>query len=794
MQLVVTEKPSVARDLARVLGVPATGTDAFRGREHVITWCLGHLVELDEPASYDPAWKRWSFAALPMLPTAFKLRPVRRTAARWKALRALLTDRSFAQVVNACDAGREGELIFRHCYELARSRLPVLRLWVSSLTDAALRAALAKLEPGARYDALADAARSRSEADWLVGLNATRAMTCRQRQSSGELLSLGRVQTPTLALLVAREKALRAFVPRDYWELEGSFRTLAAAPERFTARWAHQGRARLATAALADALKARCEAARGDDGPVVEHRDARTQRVPPPLLFDLTALQRTANRRYGLSAARTLQVAQALYETHKLLTYPRTDSRYLSNDLRAELPRVWAALATLPVYAPFTARTAPFTAKLPRVFDDGKVRDHHALLPTARAPVPERLSADERRLYDLVARRTLGAFFPDAEFAVVTAVVRVGRAEALAPAPPAPEPPRKDDEDPEEKLPLWEALPAAPDRFVARGRTRVVAGWQEVAGFDDDDPKAPALPALSVGQRLGGSYAARAKKTVAPRRYTEATLLGAMESAGKAIDDEALREAMKDHGLGTPATRAATVETLLERRYVTRQDKALFPTTLGEALIDALPVEALRSAELTGRWEARLARMARGEEKRAAFMADIAEFVRATVKVLATAPTVSTRAPSASVATAPAASTPQGRSRRAARAERSAGGTKPARAVGAVKPSRAVDDAKPPVREGSGTQASGVPCPRCSVGTLIVGHAAWGCSRWREGCRVVIPYEAHGRRLTEAQARALATRGVTRPGSFTLAGATIRGRLRLDLTPDRPEVLLDVVG
>ncbi|MBI5512551.1 MAG: DNA topoisomerase III [Deltaproteobacteria bacterium] len=748
MQLVVTEKPSVARDLARVLGVPATGKEAFRGRDVVITWCLGHLVELDEPASYDPAWKRWSLAALPMLPAAFRLRPVRRTAARWRALKGLLTDRSFTAVVNACDAGREGELIFRHCHELSRSRLPVLRLWVSSLTDAALRAGLARLEPGARYDALADAARSRSEADWLVGLNATRAMTCRQRAHSGELLSLGRVQTPTLALLVAREKALRAFVPKDYWELEGAFTTAGAGAERFTARWGHQGRSRLAAAALASALKARCEACTGAQGPTVEHRDARTQRVPPPLLFDLTALQRTANRRYGMSAARALQVAQSLYETHKLLTYPRTDSRYLSGDLRAELPRVWAALATLPVYAPFTARVCAPTARLARVFDDGKVRDHHAIIPTARAPDPSRLSADERRLYDLVARRTLGAFFPDAEFQVVTAVVRVGAPAGPAPAPPAPEAPRREEEDPEEKLPLWEALPPPPDRFLARGRTRVVAGWQEVAGLDDDDGKTPALPPLAVGQRLAGAYTSRAKKTVAPRRYTEATLLGAMESAGKTIDDEALREAMKDHGLGTPATRAATLETLLERKYATRQDKALVPTALGEALIDALPVEALRSAELTGQWEARLSRMARGEEKRARFMADIAEFVRAMVKVLGAAPAVAT-------------------------------GKAPAPEV------------KPKGKTKVTSVALSVKCPRCREGTLIVGHSAWGCSRWREGCRVVIPYEAHGRRLTTAQAKDLATRGVTRPASFVVGGKDLRGRLRLDLAKDRPEVLLE---
>jgi DNA topoisomerase-3 len=422
---------------------------------------------------------------------------------------------------------------------------------------------------------------------------------------------------------------------------------------------------------------------------------------------------------------------------------------------------VWAALATLPVYAPFTARACAPTARLPRVFDDGKVRDHHAIIPTARAPDASRLSADERRLYDLVARRTLGAFFPDAEFQVVTAVVRVGAPAGPAPAPPAQEAPRKDDEDPEEKLPLWEALPPPPDRFVARGRTRVAAGWQEVAGLDDDDAKTPALPPLTVGQRLAGAYTVRAKKTVAPRRYTEAALLGAMESAGKTIVDEALREAMKDHGLGTPATRAATLETLLERKYATRKEKALAPTALGEALIDALPVEALRSAELTGQWEARLSRMARGEEKRARFMADIAEFVRETVRVIATAPAV----------TAGPAPTPP-------RLPKIAPSVSPKAKATVTTTSAALS----------------VQCPRCREGTLIVGRSAWGCSRWREGCRVVIPYEAHGRRLTAAQAKDLATRGVTRPASFVVGGRDVRGRLRLDLAKDRPEVLLEPVA
>jgi len=658
VQLIVAEKPSVARDLARVLGVRPTGQHCFEGDGRVITWCVGHLVELDEPAAYDGRWKAWRLDTLPMVPAEFRLRPSRHATPQLRAVVRLLADRRFTSVVNACDAGREGELIFRYLVQFAGAGPPIRRLWISSLTDEAIRKGFAALRPAMQLDALGDAARSRSEADWLVGMNATRAITVRGRAAGHTALySIGRVQTPTLAMLVSREQAIRAFVPRDYWEIRGELRT--ADGQRFTAKWRHGSIARLGTAALAETVAARDTAhgaARDPHGPRVERLRARTVREPPPLLFDLTSLQRTANRRFGWSAARTLELAQALYEQHKILTYPRTDSRHLSSDVAHELPALFEALAQAPDYAPFAGELLAHPPRPGRrVVDDAKVHDHHAIIPTGKPVRPGALDRDEARLFDLVARRFLAAFFPDAEFAVTEAWIRVGAAVAGDPGPTFtprgtgdvgdPGPARAPTSDAE--LPVQDTLPPEPDRYLARGRVRLVAGWQAVAGIestasatrdrDRDDPDAEPtsiLPPLIEGQALDGTFTPVAKQTTPPPRYTEATLLGAMESAGKTIDDEALRAAMKDSGLGTPATRAAIIETLLKRDYIVRTKQQLIPTALGIALIEALPVKSLASPELTGAWEARLARIARGEDSRAAFMADITRYVAEVVDTI----------------------------------------------------------------------------------------------------------------------------------------------------------------
>jgi DNA topoisomerase-3 len=774
VQLVIAEKPSVARDLARVLGMRGAGKHAIDGPGRVITWCIGHLVELEEPAAYDAAWKAWRLDTLPMLPAAFKLRPVQGTRDQLRAVRDLLRDRRFTEVVNACDAGREGELIFRYVYELAGSRLPIKRLWISSLTDEAIRAGFARLRPGVELDALADAARSRSEADWLVGMNATRAVTVSSRaaaprprsaqpprrgqrgKSDSPLYSIGRVQTPTLAILVRRELEIRQFKPRDYWEVRGMFvpaGTPADGAEKVTATWGvalpdgKAIRSRLGERALAEGIVARGEGAAAAHGPVVERLRQKRVREAPPLLFDLTSLQRTANRRYGLSATATLAAAQSLYERYKILTYPRTDSRHLTSDMAKELPKLFGALAALPDYARFAEpllETPPPRSR--RVFDDGKVSDHHAIVPTGKPVRLDELPRDERRIFDLVARRFLGAFHPDAEFALTDVVIRVGAPDT---APRAAAEPRDTDAGADETLVT--ALPPPPDRYRARGRVRLVAGWQDVAQIGQErgnreEDGGPTLPPLTEGQRLDGKFEVLTKQTRPPPRHTEATLLSAMESAGREISDEELRAAMRDSGLGTPATRAATIETLIRRTFVARDGKNLVPTDMGIGLIDALPEKSLASPELTGTWEARLSRVARGEETRAAFMADISRYVRDVVTAIRGGAGVVRAAAAPPIRASAAPASPP----------------KPP----AAKPPRAPAPAKT------------LTCPRCKQGTLVAGNRGWGCSRWREGCAFVIWFEIAGRRITDAELADLVSKGKTRKRK-------VGGRLVLDLSAAR---------
>jgi DNA topoisomerase-3 len=806
VQLVIAEKPSVARDLARVLGIRGAGRHAIEGSGRVITWCIGHLVELEEPAAYDPAWKAWRLDTLPMLPATFKLRPVPGTRDQLRAVTELLRDRRFTEVVNACDAGREGELIFRYVYELAGSRLPIKRLWISSLTDEAIRAGFARLRPGVELDALAGAARCRSEADWLVGMNATRAVTVSSRaaaprprpahpprrgqrgQSDSPLYSIGRVQTPTLAILVRRELEIRQFRPCDYWEVRGLFAPEGApgeAAEKVTATWGVARadgkaiRSRLAERTLAEEIVGRGEvAAGGPHGAVVERLRQKRVREPPPLLFDLTSLQRTANRRFGLSATATLGAAQALYERYKILTYPRTDSRHLTSDMAKELPKLFGALAALPDYARFAApllETPP--ARSRRVFDDGKVSDHHAIVPTGKPVRLEELPRDERRIFDLVARRFLGAFHPDAEFALTEVVIRLGQSDAPSDREPrAPAEPRDADvgagDGADETLVT--ALPPPPDRYRARGRVRLVAGWQDVAQLGQpgnpgnailDGDGGPTLPPLAEGQRLNGKLEVLTKQTRPPSRHTEATLLGAMESAGRDISDDELRAAMRDSGLGTPATRAATIETLIRRTFVARDAKNLVPTEMGIGLIDALPEKSLASPELTGSWEARLARMARGEETRAAFMADISRYVSDVVTAIRGGAGVVRATGATATATAP-----RSKNVASARAVAPAGGT--------------------PV-------AATLICPRCKQGALVAGKRGWGCARWREGCAFVIWFEIAGRRITDAELTDLVSKGKTRKRKWRSGeGVEIGGRLVLDLsaTRDAGAARLDAPG
>lgn len=756
MRVVVAEKPSVARDLARVLGATRKAEGFLEGNGLRVTWCHGHMAELEEPAHYDAAWKRWSLDTLPMVPESFALRLRKNAKDQFAVLKKLLRDPATEDVVNACDAGREGELIFRYVAEVAGLRKPVLRLWVSSLTDEALRDAWARLRPSADFDRLGDAARCRAEADWLVGLNATRALTVR---AGSDLLSVGRVQTPTLAMIVARDREIEAFVPETFWQVRGTF-----VPGRFVATWFRPDLAKdekederpadgedaevSSSERLPDEASARAvaDAARGRTGRI-ETAERKRTRERPPLLYDLTALQRRANQRYGLAAGRTLEVAQALYERHKLVTYPRTDARYLTPDQVAGLPDVLRGLVPIAPYAPFaTALLQQPLRPGPRVVNANEVGDHPAIIPTGRTP-SSNLDPDEKRIFDLVARRFMAALMDDALFDVTRLVVAVPT----------------DDPLPDGLVP--------PLRFRARGRVCRQEGWRAVdpPGRTNDVD----LPPLETGDDATAEEVdATEGRTRPPRPYSDATVLRAMETAGKALDDEALARLLRGRGLGTPATRAAILETLIERKYVVRKGKELHATDKGKALVDAVPVDALKSAELTAEWEGRLSEMSDGRGvQRPAFMRDVATHVEVIVRAIAAAapPVMAADTSVSSLGECPRCRKPvRPRGPRfvcdgacgfvvfGTIAKRDVSPRMVKQLLGegrtaAVKGFKSKagkeftaglrwDDAQGkvvfwfPDREEPRAVREGDRCPACGQGTVIRGRAALGCSRWREGC------------------------------------------------------------
>ena len=593
--LFIAEKPSVARDIAAVLGVRSRGNGYLESDRYVVSWCFGHLAGVaPDPGVYDDAWGSWRLDTLPMIPSAFRIVETG-DAKQLAVLKRLLNAPDIAGVVNACDAAREGEAIFRNVYEYAGSNKPIRRFWVASMTEAAIRHGLKTLKPGSDYDALADAARSREEADWLVGINATRALTLRARAAGADaLFSVGRVQTPTLALIVERDQRIENFECQPFWQVHATFRAsdvqVLGRPDVYDAVYIHDGGDRLPTQQAAEAV---AHAVRADPLGRVIAVDETDKRQRPPLLYDLTMLQREANVRHGFSAKQTLDAAQSLYERHKLLTYPRTDSAYLTDDLAESLTaRVSACASGSWSQVCVTVLEQGLTLN-GRLINDAKVSDHHAILPTETAPKLADLSATERTIYELVCRRMLAGFFGD----VVHAHAQI-------------------------------AVEVAGHRFVAKGKRLVEEGWHATEP-PRSDPRATVtlLPAVSPGEEAPLMEARlHAGQTVPPKRYSESSLLGAMETAGKELDDDELREAMKERGLGTPATRASVIELLISREYIARDRKALVSTELGRELISALPDPTLKSAELTGKWEAALLRVQQGRLPRAAFMAKIKQF------------------------------------------------------------------------------------------------------------------------------------------------------------------------
>lgn len=604
---VVAEKPSVARDIARVLQATTPGQGYLHGNGYVVTWAIGHLVALAQPHEIRPEWRAWKRELLPMLPDAWPLVVLEETKEQFEVVRSILTSPRVARVVCATDAGREGELIFRYIYEAAGCDKPVARLWISSLTPEAIREGFAKLRDWSEYDRLADAARGRSRADWLVGMNLSRAYTL----ACGEQLSVGRVQTPTLAMLVERELAIRAFVPENFLHVIARFSPSAG--QVYEGTWFRPGVEPLeaATRLPPDGKEAGAIVERVRTGDAsIESIERETRRLPPPLLYDLTELQRHANRLYGFSAQRTLDIAQALYERYKLISYPRTDSRHLSTEVAKTLGKVTRAIS-----GPYRELLAPGTGERPlgpRFVDDSKVTDHHAIIPTGVSPENLEPGSDEHKIFDLICRRLLQAWHEDHVWAVTTVVTLVRNTAA-----------------------------ASEDRFRSSGSAVLRQGWKALdlaaprraerrpSGDEAASGEEPSLPPdLEQGQpqRVLGAEAIE-RKTQPPRRFTEATLLTAMETAGRLLEDKELSEAMRETGLGTPATRAQIIEVLLKRGFIVRRGKSLEATEKGIRLIEIVHPE-VKSPAMTGQWEAYLKRIERGQAELEPFLEGIEQYVR----------------------------------------------------------------------------------------------------------------------------------------------------------------------
>ena len=692
--LVVAEKPSVARDIARVLGARDRGESCLVGGGYVVTWALGHLVTLKEPEELDEKYKRWRAQDLPILPERMETKVIKKTRSQFLAVKKLMNDKETKDIVCATDSGREGELIFRYIYEQAGCSKPVSRLWISSMTDEAIRAGFDALRPASDYDALYRSARCRADADWLIGMNATRAYTLRY----GVLLSIGRVQTPTLSMLVRRRREIDAFVPQTYYTVRADFGDYKGVYVD------SKGEKRIDSAETAGAIAARVSGKEGG----VERADREKKTERPPLLYDLTTLQREANAQLGFTAKKTLATAQKLYEQHKLLTYPRTDSRYLSRDMLGKVKK------TLESYdgelAPLGEAALGYGVRMtPRVFDDAKLTDHHAIIPTGKRAEGLALTPDERRLYEMVARRLAAVFYPDHCYDALKIVTRVGE-----------------------------------DAFLSTGRSVTQEGWKAVyrdaqkARRKKDDEE-QALPPLSVGDaRTCRSAKAVQEQTKPPREHNDASLLSEMEHAGRQIEDEELREQMKDCALGTPATRAAIIERLIEVGYVRRTGKNLVAAPKGVQLIEAVPPE-IASPETTGRWERELSEIARGKDSEERFRQGIVRLATFLVQQAGSAPDVSFEKE-------------ERRGRWTAR-----------------------------VRD------LGIACPVCGQGKIAENSKSFYCTRFREGCKFTIwkneLERMGGPQMTEKLLRLCVQKGDVRGST----GVIHYSKGRVSFTPAMPD-------
>lgn len=677
MKLCITEKPSVAKDIAQIIGANVKRDGYYEGGDYKVTWTFGHLCTLKEPHDYSEYWKRWSLAALPMIPPKFGIKLIDDEGIKrqFRVIETLISQAD--EVINCGDAGQEGELIQRWVMQKAKINCPVQRLWISSLTDESIRDGFKQLQPQQKFDNLYYAGLSRAIGDWILGMNATRLYSLKY-SSPGNVLSVGRVQTPTLALIVSRHHEIANFVPQDSWELRTSYRDVifTATGDRF-----------------ADEAKADEAAARIASEPfTVDSVTQKKGKEAPPRLFDLTSLQVECNKRWGWSADDSLRLIQSLYEK-KVTTYPRVDTTYLSDDIYPKVPDILRRMT------PYAAITAPvLAAKIPKskkVFDNSKVTDHHAIIPTGQSP--SILVGDEKKLYHLIAQRFIAAFYPDCEFNTTTVLGH-----------------------------------AADVKFKVNGKVIVKPGWRDVyagqAAAESDAEKDGEgnglLPDFTEGESGPHTPVVAKRTTQPPKYYTEGTLLRAMETAGKTIDDETLREAMKENGIGRPSTRAAIIETLFRRRYIYRKGKSIMASDAGIQLIATIQEELLKSAKLTGLWENKLRRIERGEYSASEFIAELKELIgQVVLNVLSDNSNSRIEVDSADKA------------KTAGKSKAAAGNTDKPKAK----------------RTPRITKLEQVACPLCGQGHILKGRAAYGCSRFREGCEFRLDFSEAADTLTPSQ-------------------------------------------
>ncbi len=689
MKVCIAEKPSVAREIARVLGAATRRDGYFEGNDYQVTWTYGHFCTLKEPHDYLPAWKRWSLGTLPIIPSRFGIKLIDNQGVikQFNVIQQLVAKAHL--VINCGDAGQEGEVIQRWVLQKAGCKCPVKRLWISSLTEEALREGFEKLHEAEEFDLLYAAGSSRSIGDWLLGINATRLYTLKYGQQ-GQLLSIGRVQTPTLALIVERQKEMNDFVPQTFWELKTHYKEVLFSS--VTGRYFKKEEAQKELEAIQDMPFEITDFTR------------KKGKEAPPRLFDLTSLQVECNRKFAFSADETLKIIQLLYEK-KATTYPRVDTTFLSNDIYPKVPGILKGLK------PYEALVSPvLVKKIPKskkVFNDAKVTDHHAIIPTGQ--IPPNLSRNEKLVFDMVARRFIAAFWPDSIISTTTVEGKAGEV-----------------------------------KFKTSGKQIVSPGWRVVFKRDEAAKSSGEneLPLFVKGEQGPHRPDLQEKQTQPPKPYTEATLLRAMETAGKQVEDEELRDLMKENGIGRPSTRAAIIETLFKRNYITRIRKNLEPTITGMQLIASVQNELLKSAELTGIWEKKLRDIENGTYSVANFMDEMKQMVSDIVFDVKR--DVSGR-----------------------RIELTQTGEKPE----AEKPSATLST--------GGAKAPA--CPRCGEGVMLKGKNNWGCSRFKEGCKTLVPFEFLGKRLTDNQIEVLLRKGKTGLiKGFLVDGINRDGRLSFD--------------